>query len=439
MELVAGDAREILLVVVGSDESRDAFEDRGRFEAHLALGGGLDPTWLDLFAEAARTVTDQDGPPDFLDARIELGATEPVAEIDGRARRPGLDRHGRPAPRFVAGRASPGAGSTSSRRSSGRSAARGEAVDPRARGPGRGVLPRRRPGAGRPLRSGRCGDRRGPRRVIRGQPGLWDAWTAIHAAGEFYDLAAFRAGGDPRSVTYEIAALGDVAGRSLLHLQCHFGIDTLSWARLGARVTGADFSPAAIALARELADDLGFPEARFVESNLYDLPRALDGDFDIVYTSRGVLGWLPDIRAWAEVVAHFLAPGGTFFISEIHPVAQVFENEGRRAGRAPPRLSRTGSIASRSSSTVTGSYADPTADVGEQRRARLGPRPGRDRDRADRGRAAHRVPRRASLPRVGGGLPRRKRARQRPVHPAAGHGRRAAAHVHVARHETGRR
>jgi len=80
MELVAGDAREVL-VVVGSDGSRDAFRDRGRFEAYLALGGGMDPTWLDLFAEAVRTVTDQDGPPDFLDARIELGATEPVSEI----------------------------------------------------------------------------------------------------------------------------------------------------------------------------------------------------------------------------------------------------------------------------------------------------------------------------------------------------------------------
>src|SRR4249920_2995421 len=100
---------------------------------------------------------------------------------------------------------------------------------------------------------------------------LWDAWTAVHATGDFYDLAGFKAGG-VRLRPYEIEMVGDVAGRSLLHLQCHFGIDTLSWARLGARVTGADLSPAAIDLARTLADELGFLEARFVRSNLYELP-----------------------------------------------------------------------------------------------------------------------------------------------------------------------
>jgi 2-polyprenyl-3-methyl-5-hydroxy-6-metoxy-1,4-benzoquinol methylase len=125
---------------------------------------------------------------------------------------------------------------------------------------------------------------------------LWEVWTRIHAAGEFYDLEGFKAGG-VRIRPYEIEMVGDVAGKSLLHLQCHFGIDTLSWARLGARVTGADIAPSAIELARSLAIELGFPEARFVESNLYDLPSALEGEFDVVYTSRGVLGWLPDIRA----------------------------------------------------------------------------------------------------------------------------------------------
>ena len=160
---------------------------------------------------------------------------------------------------------------------------------------------------------------------------LWDAWTAVHATGDFYDLVGFKAGG-VRIRPYEIEMIGDVAGKSLLHLQCHFGIDTLSWARLGARVTGADLSPDAVTLARSLADDLGFPEARFVRSNLYDLPAALEGTFDVVYTSRGVVGWLPDIRAWAAVVAHFVAPGGTFFISEIHPIAQAFENEGVAPG-----------------------------------------------------------------------------------------------------------
>ena len=194
---------------------------------------------------------------------------------------------------------------------------------------------------------------------------LWEAWTAVHAAGEFYDLDGFRAGGI-RLRDDEVEAVGDVRGRSLLHLQCHFGIDTLSWARLGATVTGADFSPAAIRLAREIAADLGIADARFVESNLYDLPANLDGVFDVVYTSRGVLGWLPDIRGWAEVVAHFVAPGGRFYISEIHPVAQVFENEGVGPGElrlAYPYWEHPDPLVFE----VQGSYADPTADVGEQR------------------------------------------------------------------------
>lgn len=192
---------------------------------------------------------------------------------------------------------------------------------------------------------------------------LWDAWTVIHSTGHSYDLEGFKAGG-VRIRPYEIEMIGDVAGKSLLHLQCHFGIDTLSWARLGAHVTGADISPAAVDLARSLADELGFPDARFVQSNLYDLPEALDGQFDVVYTSRGVLGWLPDIRAWAAVVAHFLAPGGTFFITEIHPVAQVFENEGVQPGEL--RLTYPyWEHAEALTFEVKGSYADPDADVGE--------------------------------------------------------------------------
>ncbi len=197
--------------------------------------------------------------------------------------------------------------------------------------------------------------------AIRENNALWDGWTAVHAASAFYDLDAFRQGG-VRLADYEIAEIGDVAGRDLLHLQCHFGIDTLSWARLGARVTGADFSSPAIELARSLADELGFPEARFVCSDLYDLPAALEGTFDIVYTSRGVLGWLPDIRRWAAVVAHFLRPGGTFYITEIHPVANAFENEGVAPGElrlAYPYWEHADPLVF----PVHGSYADPTAEV----------------------------------------------------------------------------
>jgi SAM-dependent methyltransferase len=193
---------------------------------------------------------------------------------------------------------------------------------------------------------------------------LWEAWTKVHAEGDFYDLAGFRAGG-VRLRPYEIEMVGDVAGKTLLHLQCHFGIDTLSWARLGARVTGADFSPAAIELATALAADLGFPDARFVCANLYDLPTHLGGAFEVVYTSRGVLGWLPDIRGWAAVVAHFLAPGGTFFITEAHPAFNAFENEGVAPGElrlAYPYFEHPDPLVF----PVQGSYADPDADVGEQ-------------------------------------------------------------------------
>lgn len=193
---------------------------------------------------------------------------------------------------------------------------------------------------------------------------LWDVWTGIHATGDFYDLESFKAGG-VRLRPYEIELVGDVTGKSLLHLQCHFGIDTLSWARLGARVTGADISAAAIELAGTLAVELGFPDARFVRSNLYDLPEALDGEFDVVYTSRGAIGWLPDIRAWARVVAHFLAPGGTFFITEAHPVLNVFENEGVAPGElrlAYPYWEHPEPLVF----PVKGSYADPEADVGDE-------------------------------------------------------------------------
>jgi SAM-dependent methyltransferase len=201
--------------------------------------------------------------------------------------------------------------------------------------------------------------------AIRENNALWDAWTAIHKTSEFYDLEGFRAGGI-RLSPEEIEEIGPVDGRDLLHLQCHFGIDTLSWARLGARVTGADFSHAAVDLARSLADELGFPDARFVRSDLYDLPSVLDGDFDVVYTSRGVLGWLPDIRRWAEVVAHFVRPGGTFYIAEIHPIAQAFENEGVTPGELRltyPYWEHPQPL----TFPVQGSYADPTAEVGVER------------------------------------------------------------------------
>ena len=194
---------------------------------------------------------------------------------------------------------------------------------------------------------------------------LWDVWTKAHVASEFYDVASFKAGGDRgiRVTDYERDEVGDVTGKTLLHLQCHFGLDTLSWARLGAIVTGADFSPEGVAAARALADEVGL-SAEFVCSNLYDLPTALGlpegGGFDVVYTSSGVLGWLPDIREWARVVAHFVKPGGFFYITEVHPVAMAFENEGVEPGELRlqyPYWTHADPIVF----PVVGSYADPSA------------------------------------------------------------------------------
>ena len=157
---------------------------------------------------------------------------------------------------------------------------------------------------------------------------LWDDRVDVHRRSDFYDVDGFRQG---RSTLrpIELEDLGDVAGRSLLHLQCHFGLDTLSLARMGARVTGVDFSGPAVALARSLAAELGI-EARFLESNVYQLTRALHEQFDVVFTSYGVLTWLPDIPEWARVVARFLRPGGTFVIVDGHPIASCFvEVDGR--------------------------------------------------------------------------------------------------------------
>lgn len=153
----------------------------------------------------------------------------------------------------------------------------------------------------------------------------WNAATHVHARSRFYDLDGFKAGACSLLPT-EVRELGDVAGKRMLHLQCHFGMDTLSWARRGADITGVDFSPDAVALARSLSEELSIP-ARFIESNLYDLPKVLDERFDIVYTSYGAICWLPDIRKWGELVGRYLRPGGTFYMVEGHPFTEMIEDD----------------------------------------------------------------------------------------------------------------
>jgi len=172
-------------------------------------------------------------------------------------------------------------------------------------------------------------------RYLQANRAHWDEAVAIHATSEFYGVDRFLAG-ESTLLQLDLDEVGDVSGRSLLHLQCHFGLDTLSWARLGADVVGLDFAPSAIATARDLAQRASL-SAEFVESELYAAPQALAArlqTFDIVYVNLGALCWLPDVVGWARVCAGFLNNGGTLYVRDVHPVAWSLDDE-----RAPGELS----------------------------------------------------------------------------------------------------
>ncbi|MGW0808074.1 class I SAM-dependent methyltransferase [Nonomuraea sp. NPDC002799] len=153
----------------------------------------------------------------------------------------------------------------------------------------------------------------------------WNARVPIHVSSAFYDVEGFKAGRIPLR-PFERAEVGDVTGRRLVHLQCHFGLDTLSWARLGAEVTGLDFSDAAVDQAGAIARACGIP-ARFVTADVYDAPQALGETYDIVYTGLGALVWLPDLTRWAETAAALLKPGGFLYVAEFHPFADLLDDE----------------------------------------------------------------------------------------------------------------
>ncbi|GAA1672519.1 class I SAM-dependent methyltransferase [Glycomyces endophyticus] len=156
---------------------------------------------------------------------------------------------------------------------------------------------------------------------------MWDERVPIHAASDFYDQDGFRAGGGDVNA-FEAEEVGDVTGKRLVHLQCHMGQDTLSWARRGAaEVVGLDFSAPAVEVARGLAAELGLADrASFVAADVYDAREALGGrTFDVVYTGIGALVWLPDIDRWAEVAASLVAPGGFLYLAEFHPVSNVLD------------------------------------------------------------------------------------------------------------------
>ncbi len=201
------------------------------------------------------------------------------------------------------------------------------------------------------------------RRYLEANRQIWNAWTPYHVDSGFYDAEGFKKGqrrGRAGNDALEIEAVGDVAGKSLLHLQCHFGLDTLSWARRGATVTGADFAEEAIKTARAMAAELGI-QATFVHSDVYDLPKCLDGEFDIVFASHGVLCWLPDLEAWAQVIARFLRPGGVFHLIEAHPFACIFDDT-RSDGELRPRYPYFHETEP-TRSEGNGSYAAPNAPI----------------------------------------------------------------------------
>jgi ubiquinone/menaquinone biosynthesis C-methylase UbiE len=198
---------------------------------------------------------------------------------------------------------------------------------------------------------------------LRANMAWWDEAVGVHAATDFYDVQGFRRGNETL-LAVEREELGPhvADGTTLLHLQCHFGLDTLSWARRGAEVVGVDFSEKGIELARRLADEIGLSaRARFVRAEVYDLPQVLDRSFDVVFTSWGVLNWLGDLRRWARVASSFVRPGGLFYLVEFHPfVLMLDDREGQTAlrpgypyfhGAEPLRFDEPGS------------YADPAATV----------------------------------------------------------------------------
>ena len=185
----------------------------------------------------------------------------------------------------------------------------------------------------------------------------WNNRLESHLASDFYDMEGFLKGNSSLN-SIELELLGDVQGKSILHLQCHFGQDTLSLARMGAEVTGIDLSDAAIDKAKELATQTGL-DAQFVNSDVYELPQHLHGQFDVVFTSYGTIGWLPDLDKWAGVINHFLKPGGKFIIVEFHPVVWMFDDDFTKIAynyfKDEPIVE-----------TESGTYADREAEIKQQ-------------------------------------------------------------------------
>ena len=153
----------------------------------------------------------------------------------------------------------------------------------------------------------------------------WNKRTEWHIDSDFYQLDEFKKGKTSLQ-KIELELLGDIKNKSLLHLQCHFGQDTMSLERMGANTTGIDFSDKAINEAKTLAQQLDL-KSNFICSDIYKLPEILDQQYDIVFTTYGTIGWLPDINKWAKIVSKYLKPGGKFIFAEFHPFIWMYDNK----------------------------------------------------------------------------------------------------------------
>lgn len=182
----------------------------------------------------------------------------------------------------------------------------------------------------------------------------WNKRTALHLASDFYNVKGFLQGNSSLN-SIELELLGDVRGKRILHLQCHFGQDSLSLARMGAQVTGIDLSDLAIESAKMLSKESG-THAEFICCDLYDLPKHLDAQFDLVFTSYGTIGWLPDLQKWAQVISKFLKSGGSFVFAEFHPVVWMFDD-------AFENIAYQYFKSSAIIETTTGTYAEKEAAV----------------------------------------------------------------------------
>ncbi len=182
----------------------------------------------------------------------------------------------------------------------------------------------------------------------------WNARTEHHINSNFYKLDKFLNGASSLN-SIELDLLGDIRGKKILHLQCHFGMDTLSLARMGAHVTGVDLSNKAIDKAKELNIQLNL-DANFICCNIYDLPQYLNEQFDIVFTSYGSIGWLPDIEKWAEIVSQYLKPQGELIFVEFHPFVWMYDNNFSRIQYSYFNVEAI-------VETELGSYADSNAPI----------------------------------------------------------------------------